>query len=321
MALVEGTLFCRACASDPNTLALPRRGRVKPAKRRGGRPFGEHTWRSFEKARAFVRSLGLKNVTTEWRAWVAGHLPGKPPKPDDIPSSPDQVYRNDGWVSWGDFLGTGHVGPGLKKWRSYARARAFARKLRLKNFFEWLAYTRGDIPDKPPRPEDVPATPAQVYTSRGEWKGWGDFLGTGNLSKTREFRPFDEARAFARSLGLRTHAEWAEYTHGKRRDLGRLPPDISPSPWVTYREQWKGIGDWLGTGVPAPKDRKYRPFARARAWIRRQGIKNQKEWREFTAGAPNNRRLPPDIPATPWNVYADEWRGLADWLGTARRGR
>ena len=32
---------------------------------------------------------------------------GKLPK--DIPTFPNQTYENKGWISWGDFLGTGYV--------------------------------------------------------------------------------------------------------------------------------------------------------------------------------------------------------------------
>jgi hypothetical protein len=57
----------------------------------------------FKKARALVRSLGLKSVA-EWSAYCKS---GK--KPDDIPASPRQTYLNEGWAGMGDWLGTGRV--------------------------------------------------------------------------------------------------------------------------------------------------------------------------------------------------------------------
>jgi hypothetical protein len=60
-----------------------------------------HGHRSFKKARAFVRARGLK-TESEWREYCKS---GK--KPADIPSHPAAVYASDGWVGWGDWLGTG----------------------------------------------------------------------------------------------------------------------------------------------------------------------------------------------------------------------
>ena len=57
-------------------------------------------WRSFEDARDYARSLGLKSIKDEWREWSKS---GE--KPSDIPASPNIVYKGKGWKSWGDFPG------------------------------------------------------------------------------------------------------------------------------------------------------------------------------------------------------------------------
>ena len=53
----------------------------------------------FEKARSFVRRLGLKS-NAEWRKYY-----GSGKKPAEIPANPDRTYAEDGWVGWGDWLG------------------------------------------------------------------------------------------------------------------------------------------------------------------------------------------------------------------------
>ena len=54
----------------------------------------------FEKARTYSKNLKLKNVN-EWRAYCkSGKLP------PDIPAAPNQTYKNKGWISWPDWLGT-----------------------------------------------------------------------------------------------------------------------------------------------------------------------------------------------------------------------
>lgn len=58
-------------------------------------------YRDFEEARAFVRSLGLKD-SYEWFEWARG-----PGKPEDIPTKPDSVVAYKGrWRGYADWLGT-----------------------------------------------------------------------------------------------------------------------------------------------------------------------------------------------------------------------
>ena len=57
--------------------------------------------RPFEKARSFVRRLGLKS-SGQWREYCKGSLP------PDIPANPNQTYANKGWVGMADWLGTGN---------------------------------------------------------------------------------------------------------------------------------------------------------------------------------------------------------------------
>jgi len=75
--------------------------------------------------------------------------------------------------------------------------------------------------------------PNETYKNKG-WKGWGDFLNTGNIApENLVFRPFKEAREFVRSLGLKSKKEWSDYCKS-----GNKPDDIPSAPWNTYKE-WK----------------------------------------------------------------------------------
>ena len=53
------------------------------------------SWQPFEQARIFVRSLGLKNQN-EWNQYAKGELPGIGIRPSDIPSNPNDVYKDAG---------------------------------------------------------------------------------------------------------------------------------------------------------------------------------------------------------------------------------
>lgn len=77
----------------------------------------DRRYRSFKKARTYVRSLGLKSVS-EWHDY---HKSGM--SHDDIPVAPHHVYANDGWAGWGDWLGANETY--LSEYRSFKKARAF----------------------------------------------------------------------------------------------------------------------------------------------------------------------------------------------------
>ena len=52
---------------------------------------------------AQVRKTKLRSET-EWRVWCKTKA-----RPNDIPSTPDNVYKEQGWQGWGHWLGTGNV--------------------------------------------------------------------------------------------------------------------------------------------------------------------------------------------------------------------
>jgi post-segregation antitoxin CcdA/integrase-like protein len=57
----------------------------------------------FEEARVFVHQLGLNSVED----WVEYCKSGN--KPHDISSNPNTIYKDKGWINWGDWLGTGYL--------------------------------------------------------------------------------------------------------------------------------------------------------------------------------------------------------------------
>lgn len=77
----------------------------------------------FEESKAFARSLQLNSH----RGWKVYRKSGK--KPDNIPASPGITYKNKGWTTWGDFLGTGRIDKKKKVFIPFHQARAFVRSL------------------------------------------------------------------------------------------------------------------------------------------------------------------------------------------------
>ena len=185
-------------------------------------------------AQVFARSLGLAS-STEWRAWCkAGN------RPSDVPAGPDRAYKGAGWQGWGPWLGTGNAQLGVAKpFLLYEKAQAFARSLGLASKVAWQAWCKAGN-----RPLDVPSTPDRAYKGTG-WQGWGAWLGTGN-QRSKEFLLYDEAQAFARSLGWTNQTEWYAWCR-----KGSRPPNVPSRPDQTYKNGgWQGWGHWLGHASP-----------------------------------------------------------------------
>jgi len=252
----------------------------------------ERTYRKFSEARKYVHSLSL-NSGDEWTKFAKSKE-----KPVDIPATPENVYKKE-WIEWGDWLGTGRT----RNHRSFHEARKYVRTLGLTTYDDWWKFSKSVN-----RPSDIPATPEKVY--KKEWKGMGDWLGTFTIPrKDRIYRPFIEARNFARSLNLKGDDDWKEFSKSVNR-----PSDIPSAPWEKYRNQgWKGMGDFLGTFTIASRNRVFKPFQEARNFAHSLKLEKQFEWKELCKSG----KLPNDIPTNPWDTYKNKgWKSVGDWLGT-----
>jgi hypothetical protein len=130
--------------------------------------------------------------------------------------------------------------------RPFVDARQFVHTLGLKSSTQWIQYRASGR-----KPQDIPSHPDVAYGN--DWKGWGDWLG--NIASSEiKLKSFEDARQFVHSLKLGSSAEWQEYCKS-----GRKPKDIPYNPSRIYKNEWKSIGDWLGTGAIATQQMKYRP--------------------------------------------------------------
>lgn len=259
----------------------------------------KNQFRTFKDAKTFVISLKFGGVND----WYKFCKDGK--RPRDIPSCPDQVYkRSKEWNGWGDFLGTGNIAHFNKQYRTFNEARQFAQQLNLKNQAEWFAFCKSGK-----KPDDISSRPNGTYKNKG-WKGWGDFLGTGNLApQDRSHRSFEDARKFVHKLNLKNMNEFRSYCKS-----GKKPDDIPATPDRVYKNDgWISFGDWLGTGTIASQKITYRPFNEARKFIHSLKLKNVADWQKYAKSG----NKPVDIPTSPSRIFANKgWKGFGDWLGT-----
>ena len=204
---------------------------------------------SLRKARKFARGLELKSSTEmmslskRFNAWE-----GKTTWRHSDSSEAEHCRQR--LEKLGDWLGTGTIWVGIKKYRTFTEARAFARNLKLRNQKTWRLFCKGKLPAKGYLPEDIPASPHKTYANKG-WKGMGDWLGNGyNRFLFFGHTEYSNRQGLCTQSGLKSQAEWITFSKGKMPAKGRLPGRHPASPGRVYaRKGWKGFGDWLGNGL------------------------------------------------------------------------
>ena len=294
----------------------------------------------FDAARAFVRALKLGS-TKEWHEYSKS---GK--RPANIPSQPDAVYRDTGWVSIPDWLGYESRNVMAKGTAlSFEAARAFVRTLKLGGWKEWQKYSRSGK-----RPSNIPSCPQGVYRDTG-WVSVPDWLGYERKNKGQKkgkkkrrkyqsdeedgegdqedddeqggaqdmeegyeaeagkgsdgappppWLSFEAARIVIWTMKLGSVGAWNKYRKG-----GECPANIPGNPDEVYRDAgWVSLADWIGCGNLS--------FEAARAFVRSLKLGSWREWQEYS----KSDACPSNIPHSPSFVYRNTgWVSNPDWMG------
>ena len=154
------------------------------------------------------------------------------------------------------------------------------------------------------------AYPNNVYD---EWIGWWDWLGTAH--RRRNWLRFNSAKALSRQLGLTNEAQFIRWRRGHLKHRLKCPANMPMHPDRVYPDL-KGWPDFLGF-----TQRTSMLFDKTRELVRRLGLENQLEYRQWIVGRLRRQGLPPrpkNIPANPDQVYSDHWDGFNDFIGTAK---
>ena len=253
----------------------------------------------FQNARKFVHLLKLKNREQWTKFCKSGN------KPEDIPTMPNQVYKNNGWISMGDWLGTGAIAPKNRTYVTFQKARKIVQGFKLKNATEWKTFCNSGS-----KPDEIPSHPHRIY--KKDWQNWGDWLGTGNINTqelSKNFLSFSKAREQIHAKKIKNGRMWREYTKSEN-----FPKEIPKAPDQFYKNKgWKSMGDWLGTGTIAPQLMNYWNFDDAKEFVKNLNLKNRKDWREYC----NSGNKSDKLPANPDQVYKNKgWISMGNFLGT-----
>ena len=189
-------------------------------------------------------------------------------------------------------------------WRPYEEAKKYAQSLKLNIYKDWLKFRNSNV-----FPKDIPKVPDSAY--KIDWKNWGDFLGTGYIHpKKRKYRSFEEAKKYAQSLNFKTLADWLRHGNSKN-----FPKDIPITLRHTYKKEWKGWGDFLGTDNIAKQLRKYRSYKEAKQYAQSLKLKNTNDWFKHA----RSKNFPKDIPINIAESYAKEFEDWYIFLGKSWR--
>jgi hypothetical protein len=249
-------------------------------------------FRNFNEAKKFIQTQNIKS-TNEWKQFVKQNK-----LPTDIPRLPDLVYKQNGWISWGDFLGTNTIAPHQIVYRNFDDAKKFVQNLKLKSSFEWNKYAKSSQ-----KPIDLPNAPHLSKQYKNEWKNWGDWLGTNKIApQQKKYRNFVEARKFVQLLNLKSFADWKKYCKSKNK-----PDDIPYHPQRKYANEWISFEDFLGI----QKKPDFLNYEEAKKLLAKFKL-NTTSWRKFV----KTEKRPLNIPSNPDKSYKDNgWKGWADFLG------
>jgi len=214
-----------------------------------------------------------------------------------------------GWKNWKDWLGSKGVfiQRCSKNWRPFEEAKEYVRTLGIVSQNKWEMWSKSGL-----RPADIPSNPPLTYREEWvSWDDWFDYTSECRLYYKKKFRPFEDARAFVHTLGLKNAHAWFAYAAS-----GDRPDDIPSNPHRIYCKKWVSFPDWLGY-TPIPRGnwhkKNWLPYTDAREIVHRANLKSAAEYRSW-------RKSNSDImmPSEPAITYSKDWVDWYDWLGKER---
>ncbi len=253
---------------------------------------------TYEEAKEWVKNnIGAKSIS-DWLTKCRNNL-----IPDLIPKNPDAVFKNRGWISWGDFLSTGNKYDNDVDYVTYEEAKILIKDMNIKNSIEYRKLKRSGLIS-----EKIPFRVERYYEKRG-WVSWGNFLGHNiPANQLKTFTSFEVFKKILKYLGIKSSHQFSKVI----KDIGKIY-NIPHSPATIYKNE--GWINWETTLEITDKTdfKNLLSFEVAREYVKKLNLKNSEEWDVYRKSGlkPNN------IPHHPQNTYKDKgWISMGDFLGT-----
>ena len=206
--------------------------------------------------------------------------------PDNFPKHPNIHYKDD-WIDWYDLFGK-------------ERPKGFVTLNELKEYISKIGIDSSSKFRKLTKSKDFPSHfPKNPHTHyKDEWIDWYDFLGVFN---PKNYRTFEETRAFAHSSEINTMKEWNQAYLQKK-----IPPDLPKNPNTFYKDAYIDAWDFFGKGNPA----NYVTLNELKEYILKTNIDSSSKYMKFT----KSKDFPSHFPKKPHTYYKDEWVDWYDFL-------
>lgn len=218
--------------------------------------------------------------------------------PNHIPKDIPGVFKNKGWNGWEDFLNKKQKGGVLnshtREILSYSDAKKFLKKNQpnLSTLEEYKRYTRNK------KLYFLPSKPQKVYKSRNDkWISLEDFLPNYNTKfSKKEFLNYNEAKKWLKEN--RPDIIYCTQYH-KEKENNTLPYFLPYHAERIYKNEWKGYTDFFGN------KKSFLNFKEAKKFVKKNGIKTNRQyrdfWKKYKEVIPSN----PDIKYTEWIDWYD----------------
>jgi superfamily II DNA or RNA helicase len=225
--------------------------------------------------------------------------------PLDLPAAPAFYYKNKGWKTWGEFLGTGRIADQLKDFVNFNELRKIVRQLKFKNSAEYVKNYK-----KIRHHKQIPYAPNVTYKNKG-WINWANFLGTNKLQNI-DYWSFEKSKKYIKKFNLRNQSDWYKFCKNSK------PINIPSHPHVIYKNKgYKDLGHFIGSNNIANKNRfkNYLSYEEAKKFLRKSKITTQNQFKKYI----KEKNLSLKIPYNPNSVYKKRgWKGFGDFLSTNR---
>ena len=130
-----------------------------------------------------------------------------------------------------------------------------------------------------------------------------------NSISKKVFMTYTSARQFIIKQKVTTKNQFQVWSSSKKR-----PKAFPSNPRMTYKNEWKGWGHFLGTGRVQTQRKMFMSYNSARQFIKKQKVTTKNQFQVWSS----SKKRPDNFPSNPRSKYEQQWKGWGHFLSTGR---